>query len=87
MMLSIYCRGKNHISSQQNLCESCKTLEEYAHKRLENCPFGERKSDCKSCMIHCYKPQMREQIRIVMRYAGIRMLWHAPIKAIKHFLK
>ena len=41
---------------------------------------------CKNCPVHCYKPEMREQIRIVMRWAGPRMLFYKPIAAIKHLL-
>ena len=87
LMLSIYCRGKAHNTIYQELCESCRSLEIYAHKRLDMCPFGVKKTACKNCEIHCYQPKMREQIRIVMRYAGPRMLWYAPIEAIKHYLK
>lgn len=86
-MLSIYCKGHKHPTQPGELCEACKLLEQYAHKRLDCCPYGEEKEDCKSCPIHCYKPAMRQQIRGVMKYAGMRMIWYAPIETIKHFLK
>jgi hypothetical protein len=54
--------------------------------RLDRCPFGEDKPTCATCPIHCYKPQVRDRIREVMRFAGPRMLWHHPILAIRHVL-
>ena len=36
--------------------------------------------------VHCYQPQMREQIRQVMRYSGPRMLFHHPVMAIRHLI-
>ena len=37
--------------------------------------------------IHCYKPDMKEKMREVMRYAGPRMMWYHPIAAIKHLIR
>ncbi|MDR2525428.1 MAG: nitrous oxide-stimulated promoter family protein, partial [Oscillospiraceae bacterium] len=34
----------------------------------------------------CYRADMREKIRAVMRYAGPRMLLHHPVMAIRHFI-
>lgn len=65
------------------------TVEEllrYAHARLDHCPFGEKKSACKECTVHCYKPVMRERMRQVMRFSGPRMLLYAPWQAIRHLL-
>ena len=36
--------------------------------------------------VHCYQPQMREQIRQVMRYSGPRMLLYHPVLAIWHLV-
>lgn len=83
-MLIIYCRDMQH---GECLCPKCKELLSYAHHRLDKCPFGENKSKCKNCTIHCYKPTYREEMRKVMRHSGIRMLWHSPIEAIKHLLE
>lgn len=66
--------------------EEYKELEIYAHKRLDMCKFGNDKSNCKQCPVHCYKPQMREKIRTIMRWAGPRMLIYDPIAAICHLL-
>ena len=67
-----------------SLCPQCQALLDYAHKRLDHCKFGEDKPSCTRCPVHCYKPDMREQIRQVMRYSGPRMLLHDPIMAIRH---
>ena len=80
-MIAIYCRYKEHNSE---LCDECKQLLKYAHRRLEHCKFGEEKSTCRKCPIHCYKPDMREKMRDVMRFAGPRMILFHPIMAIKH---
>lgn len=54
--------------------------------RLEHCRYGVDKAACKNCPTHCYRPEMRQAIREVMRYSGPRMLIYAPWVAIKHFL-
>ena len=83
-MIRIYCRG--HHGSDGELCVECKALDDYAMCRLDRCPFGQDKPTCAKCPIHCYKPQMRERIREVMRYAGPRMLVRHPILALLHKL-
>ena len=80
-MIRLYCRLKE---GNCTLCEECAALLEYAHKRLDHCKFGEKKSTCRKCPVHCYKPVMREKMCEVMRFAGPRMMWHHPIDAIKH---
>lgn len=61
--------------------------QKYAHARLEHCPFGE-KSTCRLCTVHCYKPEMRQRMQSVMRYAGPRMLlFYHPIAAIRHLME
>ena len=56
LMICLYCK---HIEKNAQLCESCKQLIEYAHKRLDGCRFGENKPACNHCDVHCYKPEMR----------------------------
>lgn len=82
-MIGIYCK---HHHNQTQLCENCEALLNYASTRLAHCTYGEEKPACNACTIHCYKPEMRERVRKVMRYAGPRMLWYHPIIAIKHLL-
>ena len=45
------------------------------------------KTFCSVCKTHCYKPEMREQIRQVMRWSGPRMLFHHPVLAIRHLVE
>ena len=83
LMIELYC--KHHLKLKE-VNEEYRLLGEYAWKRLDYCRFGEKKSACKKCPIHCYAPQMREKIRAVMRWAGPRMLIYHPIAAIRHML-
>lgn len=81
-MVSLYCRGRH--GTRHGLCEDCQGLLAYAQCRLDRCPFGDEKSPCVDCDIHCYRADRREEVRVVMRYAGPRMLWHHPVLAILH---
>ncbi len=84
-MIAIYCRARH--ASGGVLCDACERLLHYAEQRLERCPFGEQKPTCETCTVHCYKKDMRQQIREVMRMAGPRMLlWH-PIETLRHFYR
>ena len=83
LMIRIYCRKKEKNAV---LCPDCEELLRYAHTRLDRCPFGEKKSSCKKCTVHSYKPAMRERMRTVMRFSGPRMLLYAPWEAIRHLL-
>jgi hypothetical protein len=84
-MLRMYCRT-HHDSKDAALCEQCAELHDYAHRRLERCVFGEAKPTCAKCTVHCYKASMRERVRVVMRWAGPRMLWRHPVLAIRHMI-
>ncbi|MDD3078124.1 MAG: nitrous oxide-stimulated promoter family protein [Paludibacter sp.] len=84
-MILIYCRHKHR--TQKGLCESCLDLEDYALNRLSKCSFGENKPACKVCKVHCYRPEMRKQIKIVMSYSGPRMLFYYPGDFLKHLAK
>ena len=83
VMIKKYCHGK-HKAKGEALCEECRALIEYALFRLEKCPFKVNKKFCSFCKIHCYKPDMREKIKDVMKWAGPRMIFTHPIFAIKH---
>ncbi len=83
-MLVLYCRGQHGTMSV--LCAECEALRDYARHRLRKCPFQEGKTTCTKCPIHCYKPEMRAQIRSVMRYAGPRMLYRHPLLALRHMV-
>ncbi|HIU54710.1 MAG TPA: nitrous oxide-stimulated promoter family protein [Candidatus Gallibacteroides avistercoris] len=80
-MIRLYCRYKER---NPELCPACEALLLYTHQRLDRCPFGEKKRACRQCTIHCYKPEMRERIRRVMRFSGPRMIFYAPMTFFKH---
>ena len=84
-MITLYCNS-NH-NTKDVLCDSCSELGKYAYARLERCPFGNNKPTCGSCSIHCYKPDMKTQIKKVMKFSGPRMLFLHPIYTIRHFYK
>jgi predicted amidophosphoribosyltransferase len=83
-MILMQCRALHH--TRDGLCPDCRELLAYARKRLDRCPFQEGKTQCVRCLIHCYKPAMRKKIRIVMRYAGPRMIYRHPLLAIYHII-
>ena len=83
-MIDIYCK-KNH-KNEDVLCDECQELLDYAHKRLTYCKFGDEKSTCQKCPIHCYKKDMRDRVRKVMKFSGPRVLIYRPIEFIKHTL-
>ncbi len=83
-MIRLYCRSVHHTTSK--LCNECHDLAEFANLRLSKCPFQDNKPTCAKCPIHCYKPERREQMKAVMRFAGPRMMWKHPIIAIRHML-
>ena len=95
--IALYCKGNQSAhraapprergsGERRDLCPECAELEAYAHARSERCPFMEEKTCCSNCTVHCYRPEMRERIRTVMRYAGPRMLYHHPVMAIRHMI-
>jgi hypothetical protein len=83
-MIQITCRRKH--STRGELCLGCQELLEYALVRLEKCPFQELKSTCVNCRVHCYRPDMRERIREVMRDAGPHMIYRHPYLALMHLV-
>ena len=85
LMVDIYCQ-KKHGNKKGELCAECKELLEYAHKRLSFCKFGENKSTCSRCPIHCYKKDMKEKVKEVMKFSGPRLIIHNPIELVRHAL-
>jgi hypothetical protein len=84
-MVLIYCHDK-HRTRGDALCAACQGLVSFAGLRLNKCPYQEDKTTCAKCPTHCYKPDRREEVRHVMRYAGPRMLWKHPYLAVMHLL-
>lgn len=88
VMLHIYCRDHHGGAAldDEHLCEACSGLLDYARRRLAGCPFGTDKPTCVNCQIHCYGMRQREATRVVMRYAGPRMLLRHPLLAWAHVI-
>ena len=84
-MVKIYCR-KHHVCRKGTVCEDCTEFLKYAEQRLTHCPFEEQKPTCGKCSIHCYKKQMQDKAKQIMRFSGPRMLWKHPIMAFFHVL-
>ena len=84
LMISKYCR--DHHRTLSGPCEPCRQLLAYALKRLHHCPFQEHKSTCGKCLIHCYAPNRREQIRQVMFHSRWRLLFSHPVLALLHLV-
>ena len=83
-MIRLYCRKKE---GNRELCPACTELLQYAKQRLSHCKFGENKTTCRKCPVHCYRPDMRERISKVMRWAGPRMILYHPVAAIRHLIR
>ena len=84
-MIALYCRKKH--GTGKGLCPECESLLEYACQRSDCCPFMEIKTFCSNCKVHCYRPEMRQKIREVMRFAGPRMLFVHPVAAVRHLIE
>ncbi len=87
-MIRLYCQ-KNHKEYDKTtgkMCPSCQELSDYARLRSQKCPFMEEKTFCANCKVHCYKPDMRDKIKAVMRYSGPRMILHHPVAAVRHLI-
>lgn len=83
-MIRLYCHKKE---GNGELCQNCHELLDYAHSRLDRCRYGEEKPTCKKCPVHCYRPDMKERVRSVMRWSGPRMMLYHPVAAIKHIYR
>jgi hypothetical protein len=82
-MISMYCSGR-HSPDEGGLCPECAALEAYAIEKIDRCPFIDDKPVCQKCPAHCYRKELREQVRVVMRYAGPKMLLSHPVLTFFH---
>ena len=80
IMIDMYCKNEHE---QDTICEECQKLKEYAYFRLSNCPFQEKKPACQNCKIHCYKPDMKDFVKDVMK-SGPKMILKHPYFAVMH---
>lgn len=84
VMINMYCRAHHHNDTQ--LCNECQVLKDYALQRIAKCHFANDKPTCANCPIHCYKNDMQQQVKKVMRFSGPRMLYTHPILALFHVI-
>ncbi|MCR1841018.1 nitrous oxide-stimulated promoter family protein [Murimonas intestini] len=88
LMVKICCSGNRHEkASGEELCPECRELLSYAKRRVDACRFMETKTFCSNCKVHCYKKDMRERIKSVMRYSGPRMIMYHPVLAVRHLIE
>lgn len=85
-MIDLYCT-KKHGHAKHQLCQECEDLKIYAMARLTYCRYGEQKTTCEKCPIHCYRKDYKQKIKQVMRFAGPRMMLYHPIMALRHLYK
>ncbi|MDE6079095.1 MAG: nitrous oxide-stimulated promoter family protein [Duncaniella sp.] len=83
-MVRLYCRRRE---GNARLCGECEELLRYALRRLDGCRFGDGKPTCRQCVVHCYSRPMAARMRVVMRWAGPRMLFYHPWEALCHLLR
>jgi hypothetical protein len=84
MMVRCYCHDRHAPTT--GLCPECRGLLDYATLRLDRCRFGVGKPTCAHCPVHCYQRDRRDQMKVVMRHAGPRMLWRHPVLSLRHWL-
>ena len=83
--IHVYC-ARHHHSPRGTLCAECSALLSYARGRLASCPY-DPKPKCRHCQTHCYKPEMRARIRVVMRYSGMYYVKRGRLDwLLKYFL-
>lgn len=83
-MVHMYCR--HHHGGDPVPCGECAALMDYAQRRLDRCLFGDAKPTCANCVVHCYRDAGRGRMRVIMRWAGPRMLRRHPVLGILHLL-
>ena len=83
MMVELFCRKKLR---KEEMPQEYAEFQQYAYARLDHCRFGEKKTSCKRCPIHCYSKTRRQQAKLIMRWSGPRMLLYSPMAAIRHMM-
>ena len=93
-MIDLYATAHRYDSSKSDMevieaaVPDIESLKAYTHKQIEQCRYRGKheKPFCNVCPVHCYKPEMRRQIRAVMRYSGPRILFRHPILSLQHLI-
>ncbi len=83
-MIQIYCR--DHHAPLDARCPNCEALRAYAMQLLDHCVFQGEKPTCVKCPVHCYKKGQRERVKVVMRYAGPKMVIIHPLMTALHWI-
>ncbi len=83
-MVGMYCRHFHRTGPA--LCAECKRLLDYAFNKIDRCSYQETKPVCSRCRIHCYRNEMRDDIKKVMRYSGPKVLLFHPMLGVLHLI-
>ncbi len=84
VMVKMYC--DYYHDKIGSICSDCNELTEFAYERINRCIFQDDKPVCSECLVHCYRKDMRDKIKTVMRFAGPKMIFHHPILGIWHLI-
>ncbi len=83
-MVEMYCRA--HHLADAGTCPDCEELTRHAERKIDRCPLREGRTVCATCPVHCYRGDMRDRIREIMRYSGPRMILRHPWLGLLHLL-
>ncbi len=98
---AVYCRAHHHRQQRQPLpaghelgaalhlgrvsyCSECRNFLEYAFARRLRCPLNPKPA-CKHCPVHCYRPDYRQKVREIMRFAGPYLLRRGRLDLLWHY--
>ncbi|MEE8341623.1 MAG: nitrous oxide-stimulated promoter family protein [Candidatus Neomarinimicrobiota bacterium] len=84
VMIKMYCDHNHNIND--SICDDCNDLIEFANEKIDRCIFQQDKPVCSECRVHCYRMDMRDKIKTVMRFAGPKMMIQHPIMGIRHMI-
>lgn len=82
IMIQDYCKD---IHGQNELCDECSDLRDYAERKLVKCPFLKDKPVCSNCTLHCYNTNYKEKVTEVMRTIGPKMIYKHTWDALWYF--
>lgn len=80
-MVAYYCR-KNH-GNRVRLCPECADVDRFIRQRC-HCPRQEATRLCRSCPAQCGRPELKEKLRRMVRYACPRMLFRHPVTVSRY---
>lgn len=62
------------LEEGRELCDACTKLLKHAIVMRYLCPL-DPKPKCRDCPDHCYKPEYRDAMDVVMKYVGPRLMF------------